>query len=371
MNVNKLSISAALGLAGLLAGAAHADAPATKWYDKVTLGGYVDAYYQQMLGGDGVTVSAPAKRAFDNKANDFNFGGGELTLSSSDDKSKTGYYLDLILGPPADVINAVNYVTPNGFMVGQAYVNKTWGDAKFTFGKFGTIIGTEVTNPLSDANFSRGLVYGLEPVYSTGLKLDYTLPMSMVLTGLIDNGNSVDNAANEGKGYGLMLAYSGIKNLTSSVSYYGAPASKTAAGISYQDFINVLIGFQAMDTLSFNAEYLYNTTIDTNTNIDPTKGPVAFSPKTQAVALYANWTTPMAGLSLLPRVEQVASPDAAVSNYVNNSYTLTLKYADGPLTHFLEFRDDSSNGFNYSDNKPTPTFSQSQMTLTYAAAYGF
>jgi hypothetical protein len=373
MNVTKLSITTALGLAGLLVGTTHADA--TKWYDKVTLGGYVDAYYQQMLGGDGVTVSTPSKRVFDNQANDFNFGGGELTLSSSDDSSKTGYYLDLILGPTADVINVANYSTaPNGlsgFMVGQGYVTKAMGDAKFTFGKFGTIIGTEVTNPLSNNNFSRGLVYSLEPVYSTGLKLDYSLPMDLALTGVIDNGNSIDKAGNEGKGYGLMLGYSGIKNLTSSVSYYGAPSSKTAAGISYQDFINVLIGFKAMDTLSFNAEYLYNTTIDTNTNIDPAVGPVAFSPKTQAVALYANWTTPMAGLSLLPRVEQVASPDGAVNNYVNNSYTLTLKYSDGPLTHFVEFRDDSSNGFNYSDGKVPPTFSQSQMTLTYAAAYGF
>ena len=381
MNVRKLSLSA-LGLAGLMAGAAHA-ADAPKWYDKVSLGGYVDSYYQQNLSGDPVSVSSvntggnPANRVFDTKANQFQFGGGELTLSAADDKSKTSYYLDLLLGPVADIINKPNYGA-SGFMVGQAYATDTFGNAKFTMGKFGTIIGTEVTNPLSNPNFSRGLVYALEPVYSTGLKLDYSLPMSMVLTGVLDDGNSVDSAISEGKGYGLELAYSGIKGLTSSVAYYGAPSSKdqvvatpggavTIGGIAYSDFVNVLLAYQAMDSLSFNAEYLYNTTIMAYT------GPQAQNPKTNAYALYASWATPMAGLSVVPRFEQVITPDNdnLTAPYVMNSYTLTLKYADGPLTHYLEFRDDSSDLFQFSDNKTTPTMSQSQMTLTYAAAYGF
>jgi len=380
MNVRKLSLSV-LGLAGLVAGAAHADAPATKWYDKVTLGGYVDAYYQQALSGDTVTVNnATGGRAYDATVNAFNVGGGELTLAASDDKSKTSYYVDILLGQLA---NNAGLGTP-GTMLGQAYMTDTFGSAKFTFGKFGTIIGTEVTNPLSNDNFSRGFVYQQEPVYSVGLKVDYSLPASFVLTGLIDNGNSIDKAANEGKGYGLELAWTGIKNLGTSVSYYGAPFDKGAAGIRYQDFLNVLVSYQAMDTLSFNAEYLYDTTIDTNTNADPTKGAVAFSPKTQGVALYANWNTPMAGLSLSPRVEQIANPDRVNpgsaggglggftnTSYVFDSYTLTLKYADGPLTHYLEFRTDASNDYVFSDNKPTPTLSQSRMTLTYAAAYGF
>jgi hypothetical protein len=376
MNVRKLSLSV-LGLAGLVAGAAHADAPATKWYDKVTLGGYVDAYYQQALGGDGVTVNnAVANRAYDKTVNAFNVGGGELTLSTSDAASKTSYYVDLLIGQLA---NNAGLGTA-GTMIGQAYVTDTFGNAKFTLGKFATIIGTEVTNPLSNDNFSRGQVYALEPTFSTGLKLDYTLPASLVLTGLIDNGNSIDNAANEGKGYGLELAWSGIKNLTTSLSYYGAPSVKTTewnsstgaasigGGISYQDFINYLISYQATDTLSFNGEYLYTTTIYSYT------GTGAQNPKTNAYALYANWNTPMAGLSISPRFEQVMTPDntnTGTSPYQTDSYTLTLKYADGPLTHYLEYRDDASDLFQYSDNKAVPTLTQNQMTLTYAAAYGF
>jgi len=250
MNVRKLSLSV-LGLAGLVAGAAHADAPATKWYDKVTLGGYVDDYYQQALTGDTVTVNNNLTgRAYDKTVNAFGPVGGELTLSTSDDKSKTSYYVDLLLGQLATNTGLV----ATGGLVGQAYVTDTFGNAKFTFGKFGTIIGTEVNNPLSNDNFSRGQVYALEPTFSTGLKLDYTLPMSMVLTGLIDDGNSIDVAGNEGKGYGLELAWSGVKNLTTSISYYGAPYSKTASAILYQDFANVLVAYQATDTLSFNAE---------------------------------------------------------------------------------------------------------------------
>jgi len=302
-----------------------------------------------------------ANRAYDKTVNAFNVGGGELTLSTSDDKSKTSYYVDLLIGQLANNSG----LGTAGTMIGQAYVTDTFGNAKFTLGKFGTIIGTEVTNPLSNDNFGRGQVYALEPVFSTGLKLDYTLPASLVLTGLIDNGNSIDNAANEGKGYGLELAWSGVKNLTTSVSYYGAPYSKTANAILYQDFANVLVAYQAMDTLSFNAEYLYTTSLS-GVSYTP-------SPKTNAYALYANWTTPLAGLSVSPRFEQVITPDNdnVTNPYQTDSYTLTVKYADGPLTHYLELRSDASDLYSFSDNKPSPTFSQSALTLTYAAAYGF
>jgi hypothetical protein len=377
MNVRKLSLSV-LGLAGLVAGAAHADAPATKWYDKVTLGGYVDDYYQQALTGDGVTVNnAAGNRAYDKTVNAFGGASGELTLATSDAASKTSYFVDIMLGQLGTNTALVGTV---GTSIGQAYVTDTFGLAKFTLGKFGTIIGTEVTSPLSNDNFSRGQVYALEPTYSTGLKLDLSLPASLVLTGLIDNGNSIDTAGNEGKGYGLELAWSGIKNLTTSISYYGAPSVKTAewnsstgaastgGGISYQDFINYLVAYQATDNLSFNGEYLYTTTIYSYT------GTGAQNPKTNAYALYANWVTPLAGLSISPRFEQVLTPDntnTGTSPYQTDSYTLTAKYADGPLTHYLELRSDASDLFQYSDGKAVPTYSQSQLTLTYAAAYGF
>jgi hypothetical protein len=247
-----------------------------------------------------------------------------------------------------------------------------------TFGKFPTFIGTEVEAVTGDNNFSRGLVYGLEPVYNVGLKVDYSLPASFTLTGQLDNGNSVDDAANEGKGYGAALAWAGVKNLGLTASWSAEPGVKTAGGgIPYTDFINVLASFQATDSLGFNAEYLYKTVLSADGGTTP-------STKQNAYALYANWATPMKGLSLLPRFEQVFSPD---NNNVNgtgsttitafplqqDSYTLTLKYVDGPLTHFLEYRADASDLYQYSGPKPTSATDAKQIaqTVTYAAAYSF
>jgi hypothetical protein len=373
MNVIKIS---ALGLAGLLATTVHAD-------PKLTVSGNLDSYYTLNL-NDNVTPNATgsngvANRSFDTKSNEFAFEGGEVNFASIDDATKTGAFVNLLVGPKADLINANNGLATSNFMVGQAYVNKTWGDAKFTFGKFPTFIGTEVEAVTGDNNFSRGLVYGLEPVYNVGLKVDYSLPASFTLTGQLDNGNSVDNAISEGKGYGIALAWAGVKNLGLTASWSGEPSSKTAAGIKYTDFANVLASYQAMDSLGFNFEYLYKTTIDVVT------GNAALSPKQHGIALYANWATPMKGLSLLPRVEWVMSPDntntmtftppttVVASPYAQNSYTLTLKYVDGPLTHFLEYRADASDLYQYSGPNPTTASDAKQIsqTVTYAAAYSF
>jgi hypothetical protein len=382
MNVIKIS---ALGLVGLLATTVHAD-------PKLTVSGNLAEYYTLNL-NDNVTVNPAgsngvANRSFDKKSNEFAFEGGEVNFASIDEATKTSAFVNLLVGPKATIINNAQIPTAANapqFMVGQAFVTKTWGDAKLSFGKFPTFIGTEVENDTANGNFSRGIVYGLEPVYNVGLKVDYSLPASFTLTGQLDNGNSVDDAISEGKGYGIALAYAGIKNLGLTASWSGEPASKNAAGIKYQDFANLLVSYQAMETLGLNFEYLYNTTIDSNPNTDPTKGAIANSPKQHAFALYANWATPMKGLSLDPRVEWLMSPDntniqtgttpatIAASPYSQESYTLTLKYVDGPLTHFLEYRADASDLYQYSGPNPTSASDAKQIsqTITYAAAYSF
>jgi len=380
MNVIKIS---ALGLAGLLATTVHAD-------PKLTVSGNLDSYYTLNL-NDNVTPNVVnsstggsngvANRSFDTKSNEFAFEGGEVNFASIDDATKTGAFVNLLVGPKANIINGNNVVgSTSNFMVGQAYINKTWGDAKFTFGKFPTLIGTEVEAVTGDNNFSRGLVYGLEPVYNVGLKVDYSLPASFTLTGQLDNGNSVDDAISEGKGYAIALAWAGVKNLGVTASWSGEPSAKTAAGIDDTDFANVLLSYQAMDSLGFNAEYLYKTTI----HADVTTAGVV-NQKQHGIALYANWATPMKGLSLLPRVEWVMSPDnantvtgttpatLAGTPYAQDSYTLTLKYVDGPLTHFLEYRADASDLYQYSGPNPTSQsdLKQVSQTVTYAAAYSF
>lgn len=380
MNVRKLSISTAVGMAGILAAGAHADAPAAKWYDKVTLGGYVDSYYQQSINkpADNSPLQG-GQRAFDPSENQFTFGGGELTLKTSDDATKTGYMLDLLFGPMADIVNSANSgLAKSNFMVGQAYVTKAMGKATFTMGKFATPIGTEVISLPGNLNFSRSILFTKIPYYHVGLKLDYALMDTLTLSGWVDDGNSVDAAPNVGKDLGFVIAYTGIKNLSLSVIGYENP-NLVGSLLGNSDTLDVLAAYTFSDSLSANLEYLYQTQLDPN---PATTTPVVYtplSPKQQGVAAYVSWMTPVKNLSLIPRWEQYAQPDAdnVTVPYVEDSTTITLKYMDGPLTHYLEYRADAINLFAYDsgnyDATATPpiTKSQTNQTVTYAVSYGF
>ncbi len=116
---------------------------------KLTVSGNIDSYYTLNL-NDNVTrfnatgSNGVANRSFDKKSNEFAFEGGEVNFASIDDATKTGAFVNLLVGPKADLIDANNGLATSQFFVGQAYINKTWGDAKFTLGKFPTFIGTEV-----------------------------------------------------------------------------------------------------------------------------------------------------------------------------------------------------------------------------------
>ena len=360
------------------------------WYSKVTVGGYVDAYYQQSLNrpsdSSATSVQPLAYRAFDTTENQFTFGGGELTLKQGDTASNTGYFVDLLLGPKAAIYNG-DAATADAVEIGQAYVTQAFGNATFTLGKFGTPIGYEVTYTPSNANFSRSLLFSQEPYYNTGIRLDYTLPAGVVLSGFADDGNSVNNVINAGKDYGGVIAYSGVKNLNLTGVYYLNPYANNALGqISNIDWFNVIAAYTATSSLSFAGEYLLKDYMDPIAKSSTYK---PYSPKQQGYALYATYNTPIANLTLSPRYEQWFNPDGgSATGYYNiplagpstlpyqlNDATVTLKYAMGPLAHILEYRADASNRSEFvTGNIPssgTPTFSQIQQTITYAAEYSF
>jgi hypothetical protein len=398
----------ALGLADDTTAAAPAATPVATptplaWYQKLTVGGYLDEYYQVDFNrpADSFGSGEPMFRAFDTTSNQFTFGGGELTLSQSDASSNTGYFVDLLLGPLAGLYSVDG--SSNGVEVGQAYVTQAFGNAKFTFGKFGTPVGYEVTYLPSDANFSRSLLFGQEPLFHVGAELAYTLPYSLVATVWADDGNSIDNAANAGKDYGAQLAYTGVKNLSLTgtwylnndqlVTYTGDPNGGELYDIEWG---NLVATYQAMDNLSFGGEYLFKEYSLLGTYTFNAAGILPYNAIQQGYALYATYNTPIANLSISPRWEQWFNPTlgydttspggAFLGTFLGQNVTpvklaeltLTAKYQMGPLAHMLEYRVDGAsadNGGPYpfltsNGNKPS-FFSQFQQTLTYAAVYSF
>jgi hypothetical protein len=398
----------ALGLADDTTAAAPAATPVAtptpmSWYQKITVGGYLDEYYQLDFNQPANVGGLPNYRAFDNTTNQFSFGGGELTLTQNDSASNSGYFVDLLMGPEAGIYSGDG--SNNGVEIGQAYLTQTFGNAKFTFGKFGTPVGYEVTYLPSNANFSRSLLYTQEPLYHVGLEMAYTLPMSWVATLWADDGNSYDNPQNAGKDYGAQLAYTGVKNLSLTGTWYlNNDMNLNVSGVSdlYDiEWGNFIASYTATSELTFAGEYLYKQYALLGNGVWSSAGGPAllgnYDPIQQGYALYATYSpASMANWSLSPRFEQWYNPTLGFNNasfggflggYLNNGsslpgstpnvlddYTLTLKYQMGPLAHMLEYRADATSfaGFTTSNGKNNYTFpSKVQQTLTYAAVYSF
>jgi hypothetical protein len=363
------------------------------WYQKVTVGGYIDEYYQLSFNepqsvGSGNTGFPSAYHVFDPLVNQFAFGGGELTLKQGDTASGTGYFVDLLMGPTASLYTGAALTSVEAYddqvLLGQAYVTQALGSATFTLGKFGTPVGYEVTYLPSDANFSRSLLYNAEPLYHTGLELAYTLPMSWTATGWIGDGQNVEISGNRGKDYGAQLAFAGISNLNLTGTWYLDEANALAGQLYSTNDANFIATYTAGSSLTLAGEYLL-----TEYSLLGNPGYVGFhyNPIAQGYALYATYNTPIANLSLSPRFEQWYNPNATALGSVGlasgmanvtDDYTLTLKYQMGPLAHMLEYRMDAinysslaTNGFGTAESGRANFLSEVNQTLTYAAVYSF
>jgi hypothetical protein len=258
-------------------------------------------------------------------------------------------------------------------------VSQAFGPLTLTLGKYMTHVGFEVADSVNNWNFTRSLLYNQEPVFHVGAKLNYAGPGGLGLMIQADNGNTINYPAVESTGGGLQVSYTGLKGLAAYLNYYYEPVP--GAVWEKKHFMNFVGTYNIMDGLDFAGEYLYWTQIaasDTDTAgnalgtsmVDWDSGKlVPFSPKVQGYALYLNYATPLAGLSLVPRFEALCMPDAMLNKF---DYTLTLKLAKGAVTNWLELRCNASDDAIYPADPNDPlNMKYSETTVTYAATYKF
>jgi hypothetical protein len=378
-----------------------ADAPAAKWYDKLSVSGYAASDYEFWLNQPSAVPSKATVpgRVFDGKANVFDYT-GELTLAYADNGSGTGATVDLLFGAVGAAVNGAGLTATAGITptLGQAYISQTLGKFTLDLGKFATPVGYETWNPTANANWSRSLTYSLEPFFQTGAKLDFAGPAGISANLWVDDGNSIDPNSNanvdNGKGWGVALGYTGMKNLALNAQFYSSDANLYGSTNGFanlpnfdnNDMIDVNAAYTLNDSLSFAAEYLYSTMLD-GVGSGPWNPTFPYSPKVNAFALYAMYNTPIKGLSVNGRWEQVNSPDqgqtvpwkgtinghnVGLADLTVDSYTATIKYAMGPVTDILEYRADAANGYDFATSS-TAGASKSQVdsTVTVAVTYGF
>ncbi len=354
--------------------------------------GFVEAYYK--FNPDGRKPGATVDKVFDIRQNSFTLGGGRLGAKTTDGHG----VIDLYFGDYAQVLAPDPVlVSPTAqVIIGQAFVTAPVGPVTLTLGKYMTHVGFEVVDSVSNWNLSRSLLYNSVPFFHTGIKLNYALMDGLGLMVQLDNGNGKVASSDESTAGGAQLSYTGVKDLAFYLNYYYEPSFATVVW-EKTHYIDVVSTYKLMDGLDLGAEYLFKTTIgagdtdlagdviSSNFLVDPATGKkLPYSPKMQGYALYANYAVAaLPGLSLAPRFEALYMPDSVPAalpidgmGVTKFDYTLTAKYAQAAVTHWLEARMDVSDDAIYPGPvadalKLDPKPSYSEMALTYGLTVKF
>jgi hypothetical protein len=207
-------------------------APVPMWYDKFSADAFVDAYASlnyntpkpqgpTLVGG--ALVGGNGLRAFD-VSNGFSIGWAGVNASYSADP--IGGTVGLRFGPNATLY----HVGTSDAALGLQYVKQAYATWKpldkltLDFGKWDQPYGSEVADSQLNMNYTRSVLFWfLQPIWYTGLRVDYA-PSDMVdMKVFAANGwnNSIDN--NAGKTFGAQLMLKPADQAIFYLGYVGGP----------------------------------------------------------------------------------------------------------------------------------------------------
>ena len=279
-----------------------------------TISGYVDTSAQWNAGTGDANTPAYAFGG-PGKADGFNLNVVKLSLAQPTDTERAwaaGYKVDLLFGPDADAIATQSIGPGADVAVRQAYVAlhaPVGNGMDFQMGVWDTIIGYEVTDSISDPNYTRSYGYTIEPPAHTGIRASYlfsetlsavfgvadtfgpkinerafparaesyrTYLSSFTLTASENWGplagstltaciiNGFNSGANAGAGADQTSWYAGgtlntpLKALKVGVSYdYAGVSQQPMSGSGYANAVAVYASYQATEKLSLHARGEY------------------------------------------------------------------------------------------------------------------
>jgi len=319
----------ASAVAGLLASSALAADSAKIGYD-----GYADANYNLDLNAKNGAFAL----------NQFG-----LDINASDDSLGIKGVISLVHSTYTNTGAGVNveYVG-----IDQAYADKSFFDGMLEakIGRFYTLVGYEVVPAPKNANETSSLLFNNEPVKHDGVVLTYNPLKSLSVSGFMAEHENdqlygewtslgVFGSDSYGKDFGAQADYT-LGGLNLIANYYYEPLLDPSKQYDEAHLINGIASYKVSDSLSFAGEYLYRT-FKFSSNYP---SGIALNFKDQGYSLYSTYT--LGSFSINPRFTQVFYPDINLSttydgNYMiavpqTNQYTLTLKYAFGSLTTYLE-----------------------------------
>lgn len=210
-----------------LATTARAEPLEAKWYDRVKLGAFVDAY-----AGANFARPRPASYATANRFRAYDQHNGFalhwIGLDAAVEPDPVGATASLRFGPSTSIYTGSPDSELGLANVKQAFVSWKPGGAagklKLIAGKFDTIYGAEVADSQLNITYTRSMLnFYAQPFFHTGLRADYALNEQLEVRFIAVNGwnNAVDN--NEGKTFGAQVNFKPNDHLLAAIGWLGGP----------------------------------------------------------------------------------------------------------------------------------------------------
>ena len=230
----------------------------------IELSGFIDTAYSYNFNEPEDLVNDG--RIFDVVANSFVVHNAQLNISKGvDEYSPVGFGLVLMFGDDAEVVHPVGlFAGTDSIDIQQAYVEylaDVGEGLDLTFGKQATLIGAEVIESKDNWNYSRSYLFGLAiPFTHTGIRASYPLGETLSFTGGINNGWSVANETNIGKGIEGQFAWEDGPFFVSLTGMY-SPEVSGAGGLINDGadrwIADLVATYQVTDDLALMFNYDY------------------------------------------------------------------------------------------------------------------
>lgn len=210
----------------------------------ITVTGYVAASYYRSSGYNSF-------HEFDVRHDTFQLDQAGLEVGYQP-KEGFGAFADVIAGEDAEVLNLAENGSEGRFNVRQAYLQYASGALTVIAGKYTTLAGEEYSNPTTDTNFSRSLLFYAEPLTHTGIRGTWAPTDTLKLVAGVNNGWNTTSTSYGSKTAEIGAAFTPNKQLALNLQGYFGKAPGYDAERSFLDFVGT---YSVTDALSFALSY--------------------------------------------------------------------------------------------------------------------
>ena len=236
----------------------------------VQINGFVDASYMYQFNNPNNPIYANAANQFNLDHNTFNLDEVLIELyRPATNPGDAGFQVDLSFGDNGGILGLYRFNTPGSASDNFAYVKKmnvqyNWNDVLLKFGKFETLLGSEVMESVNNRNVTQGLLFTYAiPLVHTGLLASGKLNESVGWAAGVVNGWNNATDLNDNKGLLAQLTYIAGPLSTGISSYYGADGNTGFAGQTVQH-----TGTDASIVLDWTGTFVANEMVTFWGNVD-------------------------------------------------------------------------------------------------------